>query len=205
MKNLKSFLFVALFLISVSASAQISWGVKAGFNASSLSGFEKFSQKFDELDGFSTSYKPGFHAGIVAQVGITENFFIQPELLYSLQGVAGKLEGEKDNLNLNFIQLPIYAGYKVNAGTNLNVIFGVGPYFAYGISGTEDVFDVFNRFDFGLGAIAGIEYSKVQITVGYDFGVTDFVNVDGWKTAKDILGLSSISNRTAKVSVAYFF
>jgi hypothetical protein len=53
------------------------------------------------------------------------------------------------------------------------------------------------RFDAGLSAMAGIEFSKFQITLGYDFGL-----VDVWKSAKN---LSSIRNQNIKVSVGYFF
>jgi len=61
------------------------------------------------------------------------------------------------------------------------------------------------RFDAGLSAIAGIEFRKFQITLGYDLGLVDAMDVDGWKTMKDLAGLSSIRNQNIKVSVGYFF
>lgn len=75
----------------------------------------------------------------------------------------------------------------------------------YGIHASDDAFDQFKRFDFGLSAMGGIQFNKLQITIGYDLGLTDNVDIDGWKTAKDIYGLSSICNRDFKVSVGYFF
>jgi len=211
MKKLKViFVLCLLTLGTIGSSAQLSYGVKAGLNTSTLSGYSDLIGTAADMSGqdidFDTKYKLGFHAGIMAQLNSPVNgLFIQSELLYSSLGLKVEMEDESETNNLNYIQLPIYVGYKIGAGVGLDIILGAGPYFGYGISGTGDAFDMFNRFDCGLSAMGGIQYNKMQITVGYDLGLTDNMGVDGWKTAKVLAGFSSISNRNIKVSVGYFF
>ncbi len=230
MKNLSKVLFTALVLFTFVAftNAQgLKFGVKAGLNASNVSGFgdmmdktlsyaDEFSEEFEGADiSYSTSYKLGFHLGLVAQFEMG-SLFIQPELLYSSLGmgneikakVAGVSASESENINLNYLQLPIYVGYKIPAGLGLNVILGAGPYLAYAISGSDDIFSddgLLKRFDAGLSFMGGVEISKIQVTVGYDLGLVDMVGAEGWSDAKKALDLSSIRNSNIKVSAAYFF
>ena len=227
MRNLinKTFLCVMLVCFTLSAQAQIRYGVKAGFNASSMNSLDEM---FNTLSGFeledasidfSSKFKAGFHLGLIFQYNFENKLFIQPELLFSNQGskleaklaYGGITEKDSESTTVNYLQLPIYVGYKFNAGQNLDIIAGVGPYLAYGIYASdflgtdEDTFDILKRFDAGLSVMAGIEYDKLQMTLGFDLGLVDAIGLDGWKTAKDIYGLSSVCNRNIKVSVGYFF
>ena len=206
MKKLKVIFVLCLLTVGViSSSAQLNYGVKVGLNTSTLSGYSKLSEVSGE--DLEAKSKLGLHAGVMAQLELpVVGLFLQPELLYSSLGVTEEYQGESESSSLNYLQLPVYIGYKINAGLGLNVILGAGPYLGYGLSGTDDAFDeMFNRFDFGLSAMGGIEFNKLQITVGYDLGLTDNMGMDGWKTIKDLGGLSSISNRNLKVSLGYFF
>jgi hypothetical protein len=136
------------------------------------------------------------------------NFFLQPELSYSIQGTKEEIASTTETSRLNFLKLPVYAGYKIDAGLGLNIILAAGPYFAYGLNGSEGAYGddgMFTRFDAGLSAMGGIQFNKIQITVGYDFGLIDQMDIEGWSTAKDILGLSAVQNRNIKVSAGYFF
>jgi hypothetical protein len=214
MKQLfKSVILVVFVLLAMSAQAQVKIGVKGGLNVSTVSGIGKLLLASSEsVRACKISSRAGFHAGVMAQFPLPSNFFIQPELLFSMQGLkstvyigASEVTGTDE---LNYLQLPVYAGYKINVGTGLDVIAGVGPYFAYGISGTDDAFDSdegLKRLDIGASALAGIQFYHLQITIGYDLGLTDMVDINGWNTAKDLLGLPNICNRNLKFSVGYFF
>jgi hypothetical protein len=221
MKNLrKTGIIFALLFVAFATQAQVKLGVKGGLNVSTLSGMDKLANVgeglLDEageslLDGqLSVGSRVGFHLGVMAQFDLPANFFLQPELLFSVLGDKEKMGTRSETNSLNYLQLPVYVGYKIGAGGGLNVILGVGPYFGCGISGTDDIFKkndegYFKRLDVGAAAMGGIQFNKLQITVGYDFGLVDMMDVNGWKTVKDMLGLSSISNRNLKVSVGYFF
>ncbi len=198
-------------------------GLKVGYNASTLSGYEELGRRIGGLsDKYTVSYKSGFHVGLAGQYSLN-SFFIQPELLYSSMGLQEELGEKKESSSLNYLQLPIYAGYKFHlAQAGPKLILGAGPYMAYGLSATDDVFDItshnsqhgedpgvadnmFNRFDAGLSFMGGLEFSSMQITIGYDLGLVDMVGLNGWKTAKDLLGLPSVCNRNLKISAVCFF
>ncbi|KAA6352273.1 hypothetical protein EZS27_000455 [termite gut metagenome] len=212
------FCFFTVFVSN--AQTEVRFGVKAGFNASNISGTKDLMKGLNEITGglnaAVSKYIPRFHGGVISQISFSRHFFLQPELLYSLQGYREEYvidmgtyfpSGDQD-YDFHYFQLPIYAGYKINTSQYISILFGVGPYFAYAFSGNDNTFGddgILRRFDFGLTAMEGIQYKKLQFTVGYDLGLTDMVDINGWKTAKDLYGLSSICNRNFKVSVAYFF
>ncbi len=218
------FLLIALcFSVTVVANAQKArFGIKGGFNLSTLSGYDDaigFIKKMGESEDVKfdavTNPIPRFHIGAISQIDLSSNFFLQPELLFSIQGcqleyaisMMGSVHRSDDIAELYYLQLPVYCGYKFNLSQSVDLILGVGPYLAYGISDNEDGFKNGNlkRFDFGLSAMGGIQLNKFQITAGYDLGLTDMIDMNGWSTAKDMLGLSSICNRNFKASVAYLF
>jgi hypothetical protein len=209
MKNLfKPSVLVAFLLITFVSQAQVNYGVKGGLNVSTATGYSKVME---------TKHKPGFNIGLVTQVNLPSNVFIQPELLFSQEGIKGKIpskllsskEGVKgktkkdfSNRHLNYLQLPVYIGYKFDAGLGLNVIAGVGPYFALGLDGTDKAFkNTLKRFDIGFSAMGGIQFEKIQLTVGYDLGLADIRKSE----MKKGTGLSRISNRNLKVSLAYLY
>jgi len=203
---------VLIFTFPIYSNAQLKLGVKGGLNLSSLSGmvdFLKTAQGFGlELpDSYGVKYVPAFHLGIMAQYDLPSCFFLQPELFFSMQGAKEEVGNFSEISRLNFLKLPVYAGYKIKAGTGLDILFGIGPYIAYGLYATDKAYSdsgFFKRFDAGFSGMGGIQFNQLQITVGYDLGLVDQMDANGWKTAKDILGLSPIQNRNFKLSVGYF-
>jgi opacity protein-like surface antigen len=194
MKNLfRLSVLSAFLLIAFVSQAQVNYGVKGGLNVSTLSGYSKIAE---------TKHKPGFNIGLVGQINLPSNVFIQPELLFSQEGIRGKKDKKFSNRMLNYLQLPVYVGYKLDAGLGLNVIVGVGPYLACGMGGTNKPFKhSMKRFDAGFSAMGGIQFEKVQLTLGYDLGLTDIRKKEMKKE-----GFSSkLSNRNLKVSLAYLF
>lgn len=66
---------VSMLFVSEGAMAQkINFGAKAGLNLSTWN-----------VDDYG--FKPGFHAGVYANIKINKMFAIQPEVLYSMEGV----------------------------------------------------------------------------------------------------------------------
>jgi len=204
---------VLSFSFSIYCNAQTKIGIKGGLNHSSMSGMVEFIKAAGELGfempySYGVIYTPAFHLGIMAQYDFPSRFFLQPELLFSMQGLKEEISGISEISRLNFLKLPVYAGYKVNVGTGVDILLGVGPYVAYGLYGSEGAYKnpgIFRHFDAGISGIGGIQFNKLQISGGFDFGLVDQMSVNGWKTIKDILGLPPIQNRNFKLSLGYFF
>ena len=77
-------LFLALIMLftilSPGLAQEVNFGLKAGGNYSILR----------EIEGGETDHLPGFHAGLTAEISLSPTFSMQPELLYSLEGVRAE-------------------------------------------------------------------------------------------------------------------
>lgn len=112
--------------------AQIRPGIRAGLNVSNVNQLTN-SEKVDSRPNIR------FHAGATVDFPVSEKFFIQPALLFSVKGAS--TEEKADNITLRFTQTPYYVEMPVNAvfvipvgGAKLQL--GGGPYFAYAVGGT---------------------------------------------------------------------
>jgi len=176
-------------------------GIKGGANISNISGIAEVDYM---IDGAVTLVEPifRFHVGAVAQFNLSNGLFIQPEILYSSQGC--KIYGEATTLG--YIQIPAYLGYKIPVNNNFDVMLGAGLYFAYGVYGKYDIFEVLDRADFGLSFLWGVQFNKMQLTAGYDLGLVDIMDIDGWDTIRKYdKSIPKIANRNLKISIAHFF
>jgi hypothetical protein len=193
---IKSIVVTAALLLSISMFAQVpvQFGVKAGLNLSNIT------------DGTA---KVGFNAGVTLDYNFTPNVALLTGLEYSLKGAKSDGEDADVKLNLSYIQLPIHIGYKLPVAEGTNVVFHAGPYLAYAASGSWKVgslsLDAFGdeatevaklkRFDFGLGLGAGLEFGKIGVGLGWDFGLANIADTsDG-----------SMKNQNAYLTVGYKF
>jgi hypothetical protein len=198
----------ALFLTTISVNAQLQLGVKGGLNLSTVSGL-KDVRTLSGAAGYSTSFATGFHFGVMLRYDLPVKFFVQPELLFSRQGIREQASGEKaETTCLNFLQLPVYAGYKIGIVPGVGIVLGAGPYLAHRITGINSVVygknEDFKRFDAGLSAMCGVRITNLLVTVGYDFGLLDQMDTDALSTTSVIKNVS-VKNRNAKASVGFFF
>lgn len=203
--------FLLSFCISLSAQdSPVRFGVNAGVNLS------------DAMIGTAETNGSSFRLGY--QVGVTVDYAISPKF-YVLSGLSFITKGSKiedldytsytggfpdftHKFEQQYLQLPLYGAYKLNLSNDLDLMLGVGPYFAYGIGGktkkklngggiwgdgtsereyktfgkNEEVYqDVLKRFDFGVGALVNLEYKKVNFNIGYEQGITDIARSDYYK------------------------
>ncbi|MDR0230221.1 MAG: PorT family protein [Flavobacteriaceae bacterium] len=137
-KQLLSFVaFIAIVSVASAQTPEIRYGAKGGINFASLSNVE-----------YSKGYT-GFHIGGVVEIKLSDKFSVQPELLFSKQGV--KIEGDisyslfnpndfnvsmKGKDVLNYINIPVMAKYYVRDGFSLQV----GPQVGYLLS-TKSIID----------------------------------------------------------------
>jgi hypothetical protein len=180
----------------------------------------------------SNNFKAGFQAGVVADFGITENFSIIPELLFSQRGAKAKnsdLEGtgfSGASTTLNYLQLPINAAYKFDVGNGSKLFVFAGPYLGYGISASSKVEggeqglsadmkfgsnEMLKAFDFGLNVGVGYQYDKVFFKLQYNQGLTNIYNTENITKFYNDYGIdinfnnSSGKNQNIAFSVGYFF
>ena len=67
-QNVKGLAIIATVLLStISVNAQVRYGLKAGLNLSTISGFEDANQALAEVTvpGYSTGYAAGAHVGFI--------------------------------------------------------------------------------------------------------------------------------------------
>lgn len=199
----KATLLAVALLIGVNANAQdspIQLGVKAGANLSNVGG-----------DTEGTKAKFGFNAGVTLDYNFTPNVALLTGLEFTTKGFKIKdLDGF--SANAMYLQLPVHVGYKLDVAEGTKIVFHAGPYIAYGIGGKikqkveagdgdiEAKLDFFGddaakRFDFGVGAGAGVEFGQIGIGLGYDFGLANI--------SRDSDG--KIKNQNAYLTVGYKF
>ncbi|MDX1827991.1 MAG: DUF5777 family beta-barrel protein [Lutibacter sp.] len=132
----------------VSMSAQTSFGVTSGY----LSAESKL-----DLEGTKfTDSNSGFYVGIVADIKVSEEFHVQPELVYT------------NISDLSFMQIPIMAKFYVADKFSLQV----GPEITYTL---EKTYGDATKFNIGLGLGAAYDFSeKFFIESRYTFQVNNY-------------------------------
>lgn len=192
-------LFFAITVIALSAgTAQAqttSFGLKGGITSANI------KEKFDGTT-VSLSSKIGFYAGAFADIGVSENFGVQPELFYSSLGAKQKgTDGDPDaTLDLGYINLPILAKYK-NSGFSAFL----GPQIGYLLSAkaksggtTEDEKSQLKSTDFS--GVIGVGYtltSGLGFDARYQIGFSDISKNSGSD--------GSLKNSAFLVGIHYVF
>lgn len=213
MKKLFAVAFLAVMTISATAQdfKKFRFGPTVGLNVATTTA--------DEVGS-----RVGFSVGALAEYNFTDNVFMTGALKFSQKG--GKYEVAvpgmavaKYSANPGYIELPIHAGYRYSFNDKFSIFGEFGPYIGIGVCGKskveingkeksenyfgdpakdEDTYGA-KRFDFGLGFAAGAEFSKFQLRIGYDFGLTGLENYDvpdPYKKSK---------NRNFYVALSYMF
>lgn len=190
-------LFILLAMGSFSAVAvnaqTTTFGVKAGMTSANMKA---------SGGGMSITFdsKIGFYAGFMAEIGVSENFAVQPELFYSAMGAKQEFEGYKMTENSNYLNLPILLKYK-----NQGFAAFVGPQISYllsakskGDSESMDSKDNYKSTDF-----SGVIGAGYTLTSGLGFDARyqmGFANI-----AKDSDGEGTVKNNAFMVGLHYFF
>lgn len=139
---------------SVAAAQTVRFGVKAGPSYTKFRGVDPA-----QLSSASNAYRLGFHAGVLAEVKVTDTFSVQPELLYSQKGAKNKLVNEIYTV-FSYLDLPIMV--KARLGET-GVFLEGGPQFGYLFRATSTFMDnsykVRNNYEkVDVGYAAGLGY-----------------------------------------------
>ena len=174
-------LFVGLAVVVGSMSFAQQFGIKAGANISSIS-----KDGYDDVKS-----KVGFNAGVFMNAPLSEQFSIQPEVMYSQMGakIDRTALGNKfsSSLKLDYITVPVMFQFNATPQFYLEA----GPEFGFLVSakaknelnGNSDTQtldkDNFNSFNMGAGLGLGFNFNKnIGINARYIAGFTD-INKNG--------------------------
>ena len=165
-------MMIAAFMVAaLSANAQnevgqITLKPMAGINLATMT---------DTNDG---KMRVGLVAGVEGEYGVADNFSVTAGILYSMQGVKGKVGNADWTYKFDYINIPILANYYVTNGLALKV--GVQPGFkasakvkaeANGYSEETD-FDNAEGFVLAIPMGASYEFNNFVIDARYNLGVT---------------------------------
>lgn len=124
----------------------------------------------------SNDLKTGFHAGLKADLFVSEGFYLQPGLIYSTKGAETKNNNSTRTQHLSYVELPVYALFKPQLGAG-RLLLGAGPYAAYGISGKSKVKSGDTALEQDAkfkNEITAIEYATTLLNVAYFIKPWDF-------------------------------
>lgn len=191
MKKLIMVLSIAILAYGTTNAQSISFGAKAGLNLANIVG--------DDVE--SLNMKIAYHAGAVAEIGISEKFAVQPELLFSVQGATDEddLAGTTVNYDyiLGYLNLPVLAKYYVTEGLSIQA----GPQVGFNLMSDwkiddtkTDVKDITNSVDVGVAVGVGFRTASGLFIQGrYNMGLTEIY--------EDV----KANNAVIAIAVGYFF
>jgi outer membrane protein with beta-barrel domain len=170
-------------------SGRSQFGIKGGLNGANL-----------HVNGNTDdNYKLGWHAGAFAHIHLTNQFALQPELMYSAQGSHVKTTNSDYDINLNYINVPVLLQYMTGSGFRLET----GPQVGYLVhaenesSGTStEVGTYYKNGDFSWAFGAGYKFaSGFGIDARYNLGLSDISEIP----------TLDINNRAFQVGIFYQF
>ena len=163
---------IAVCVLSLSAQAQIDFGLRLGANFTDLKLKDVAdSQTYSDIANGGMDY--GYHFGAYLNL----NLFLlelQPEILYtrvngSLEGIDASGKTFSEDLGIHTVDIPF------------NVIFGMGPIrlgagpvISYQFASASEIvgFNGFNNIVWNAQFLAGVELGKIQLDVRYQLGLT---------------------------------
>jgi hypothetical protein len=198
----------AFCLLTLTAMAQVKrsenrggFMVKAGVNFANVSVTD--NGRVDDAHMLTS-----FHAGVGADLALSEGLSLQPALL--LTGKGSKTQyGQstsatywKATSNPLYVELPVNVVGKIPLTEYTRIYVGAGPYVAMGVGGKNKVegktlgiassserdivysndnpfthveensgYGKLKRFDYGLNALAGLDFNKFAIGANYGYGL----------------------------------
>ena len=174
MRKLPVFILFLLGAVTVQAQKTKSYtsGIKGGVNLANL--------KLSDQPDVSTDMRINFHAGVFYNVPITSNFSIQPELPFSGEGASTESSTSKNEIVLNYVQIPVMFQLNTSSGFYAEV----GPFLGIMAKGKETITTsaAESKLDLkkqikktNVGAAGGIGYKmkRFGLYARYNLGLTD--------------------------------
>ena len=136
-------LFITCLLSICIYGQQVTFGMKGGVNIATL-----VSQ-----NSGNAGTKIAYHAGVLGSIPISTNWSIQPEILYSRQGINQSVSGSTYHINLDYANIPILfqllltTKLKVQAGPQLGFLLSAKNIY---LDVEKDITSNYKTVDFSL-------------------------------------------------------
>ncbi|HEX9512520.1 MAG TPA: porin family protein [Puia sp.] len=216
-----SLLFLTAATFTMTANAQIQFGIKGGLNlAEILTSNNQLVNVHNEPMAIRNFPRTDFQAGFLVSIPLSKKFSFQPELVYSEQGATGRpvggyLVSATEKYKLNYVNVPLLLKYNLPQGFFVETGPQVGLLVSANIVETVvgnvndnhyHVKDQFKSTDLswalGAGYLAPID---LGFDIRYNLGLNNINNatVSGMQNAPVQNG--SIKNSVVQIGIFYLF
>ncbi|MDR1103345.1 MAG: PorT family protein [Tannerella sp.] len=194
-------MLIAASLFKVNAQASVSGGLKMEAN---IHQFRLYG-----LDDYTSKMKMVPNLGGFLEIELNDRFAVQPEMMVFFRNSGIKHSNRNDNVQQWGMMMPVYLVRReyIDNGTWYS---GFGAYVGFGFNArmknaktalydkTDGHAAVMNRWDYGISALIGYEYSNgIQINAGLQLGLKDQLNA-----GKDH---ATAINKTITAGIGYHF
>lgn len=184
---MKRTIFMLVLLVlgtGISQAQLLKFGIKGGLNFANYTG--------GSVSGIDFKTITSYHAGIVTELKVFENFAIQPELLYSTQGSELRELGDQVKNELGYLSLPLLTKFYL---TTNKLSLELGPQASVLVSERNKI-DTNDTKTFDIGLAGGLS-----------FKITDGIFISG----RYVAGLTEakkeadVKNSVIQFSIGYMF
>ena len=204
MKKVLLIAVIALLSLSNVNAQDVKFGAKTGLNLSNYTG-----------DVENSETKIGFNIGAFVEIGLSDKFTFQPELLFSTQGAKSEDSEGSDSfeqtIKANYLNVPLMLKYAVSDKFALEFGPQIGFLLSANREGTqtfdgntdiinEDFKDSFKSIDFGLNFGASFDIvENIFIGARYNLGLANILDFE------DMDSDDKAQNSVFSISVGYRF
>ncbi|TXD52860.1 MULTISPECIES: porin family protein [unclassified Polaribacter] len=205
MKKVLLIAVIALLSLSNVNAQDVKFGAKTGLNFSNFTG-----------DVEDAKTKIGFNIGAFVEIGLSDKFTFQPELLFSTQGAKSEDSEGSDSfeqtIKANYLNVPLMLKYAVSDkfalefGPQIGFLLSADAETTGNIEGESisvevDVKDSFKSIDFGLNFGASFDIvENVFIGARYNLGLSNIIDSEDMDSDDE-----KAQNSVFSVSVGYRF
>lgn len=220
MKTTTKFAMTLLGLMLCSTIYAQNLYLKGGANLSSMYGMD-----FQEEEGLSQKWKPGFHFGLGMDYNFNNKWSLQSGVEVTGRGttfesiLSEEIDGVMETFSMRFglsmyyLNLPLAVRYRIPLNDNTGIFIETGVYFGVGLTGKtsmefeyqgetvseEEPLDwtwMQSRTDIGFSIGAGVEVKKFQLGFYGDYGLKPvFEDGTGHQNLRLSLGYKIFSAR----------
>ncbi len=207
---MKRILFITgVLFLSIFAQGQLDLGIKAGYNSSltlsNLGSLGDGSYNFNNVKGEMFNNLQG---GIFARVYI-KKFYIQPELLYSIQKKEYDIfdllvAGDKVSTvaNISNVEIPVFLGFQLLDLKIANLRIFAGPKFIMDAGSSLQFNNLTNEQKItAAGLIDDFEEAKIDLEVGVGLDVLMFALDARLNVMQDVAGKITSVGEVGKIPV----